>query len=326
MRHLLIALLLLQAGTPRNGFVTGVVLSAPGVAAAGIRVYAVPAGDPNVAAVAGTVFVGLVQTDATGKYRLDIPPGRYYIAAGSVESPTYFPNESSITSAKVVSVSTDAVVPDVNFSRFVPAAPPGIQRGGALPPGSTGVLSGVLRFPDGSPAAGIPVAAVPMSVLKSMGAGMALSISTMSNIRALGNDPRAATATSLLYSLVRSGGGGIRGATDSSGRYRIENVSPDTYCILAGYADSPVFYPGPGDYMKAGAIATNPSTLVDNLNFNIPAYKGSLLRIRVLAKANQPLAGATLELTNSDSFPSGIAAFLPKRRPGPAISGADGFV
>src|SRR5262249_34323068 len=88
MRNVLLALLLLQVDAPRNGIVTGVVLSGSGIAAAGVRVYAVPAGDPNVAAVAGSVFVGLVQTDSAGKYRLEVPAGRYYIAAGSVESPT----------------------------------------------------------------------------------------------------------------------------------------------------------------------------------------------------------------------------------------------
>ena len=75
MRALLLSLLLFQVNPARTGLVSGVVTSGSGIAAAGVRVYAVPAGDPNAVSIAGTVFVGLVQTDTSGRYRLEVPAG-----------------------------------------------------------------------------------------------------------------------------------------------------------------------------------------------------------------------------------------------------------
>src|SRR5262249_22253290 len=157
--------------------------------AVAVRVYAIPAGDPNVAAIVGTVFESLAQTDASGRYRLEVPAGRYYIAAGSVDSPTYYPNDTSVASAKVITVSAGGMVLDVNFSRYIPATsvrlPPAIVS--ALPPGSTGLLSGVIRNSDGSPASGISVVAVPVSVLNNAaaGAGVPLDSSIVSLIQSM---------------------------------------------------------------------------------------------------------------------------------------------
>ena len=43
------------------------------------------AGDLNAIANNPTVLESLAQTDSTGHYRLDVPAGRYFIAAGSVD-------------------------------------------------------------------------------------------------------------------------------------------------------------------------------------------------------------------------------------------------
>ena len=81
MTGLLLALLLFQVNPAPTGAATGVVLGANGMPAAGVRVYAIPAGDPNAVSVNASVFESLAQTDATGRYRLEVPAGRYYIAA-----------------------------------------------------------------------------------------------------------------------------------------------------------------------------------------------------------------------------------------------------
>src|SRR6185295_16298843 len=89
---LLLAFLLFQVNAVPTGAATGIVRSAAGTPAAGVRVYAIPAGDPTVVSAGASVFESLTQTDAAGRYRLDVPAGRYYIAAGSVNSPTYYPD------------------------------------------------------------------------------------------------------------------------------------------------------------------------------------------------------------------------------------------
>ena len=239
MIGILFGLLLVQISpTASTGIVSGVVLSSSGVAAAAVRVYAVPAGDPNAVAIAGTVLQSLAQTDASGRYRLEVPAGRYYIAAGSVDSPTYYPNDTSIASARVITISAGGIVPDVNFSRYIPATsvrlPPTLVTG--LPPVSTGVLSGVIRNSDGSPAAGIAVGAVPVSILNNAAASTSVPL------------PLAAPPTSA--GSIRLAGGVIRAITDSTGRYRIDSVSPDSYNIIAGFSDLPVFYPGSTRYQR----------------------------------------------------------------------------
>src|SRR6185369_8915480 len=104
-------------------------------------------------------------------YRLEVPAGRYYIAAGSVASPTYFPDTTALSAAKTILITAGTTVDGINFSKFV-AAPLSGRMGLdiasilARQPNSTGVLSGILRFDDGKPASNITVVAIPSSTLK----------------------------------------------------------------------------------------------------------------------------------------------------------------
>jgi hypothetical protein len=81
------------AQIPAGRSVTGTVRLSEGGPAAGVRVVAmvvpgVGRGGPN----APSVLASLTQTDKDGRYQLeDIPPGRYYIAAGALDSPTFYP-------------------------------------------------------------------------------------------------------------------------------------------------------------------------------------------------------------------------------------------
>src|SRR5688572_23922217 len=153
---LLVLLILLQAGAQGVGVVTGVVRGANGMPAAGVRVYAIGVRDD--ADVSTAPLEGQTQTDAAGRYRLEVPPGRYYIGSGSVSAPTFYPGARGLADARVVTVAAGGLVQAIDFSSFVPPPASGIQA--VL---GTAVLSGVIRFPDGTPAAGIPVTAVPQS-------------------------------------------------------------------------------------------------------------------------------------------------------------------
>src|SRR5436190_23759595 len=137
-------------GAQPAGFINGRVLLPTGMPAAGVRVFAVPVRDPADAS-AGTVLESITQTDAMGQYKLEVPPGRYYVAAGSVEQPTYYPGTAVVKDARVITVAANTTVDGVDFSRFVAATrPPSSVFSFSAP---TGVLSGVIRFSDGSPAA-----------------------------------------------------------------------------------------------------------------------------------------------------------------------------
>jgi Spy/CpxP family protein refolding chaperone len=133
----------------QSGSVTGVIRTATGVPASGIRVTAmrVDSTDDRLRAMAS-----LSQTDATGRYRLDnVPPGRYYITAGRVDLPTYYPGTLDMTKGTVISISSSSPSSDIDFviqdtSAAVPtvAGVPGLRSGG---PGGIlpvlGVLNGI---------------------------------------------------------------------------------------------------------------------------------------------------------------------------------------
>ena len=73
---LLIAFLLLQ-----NVAISGTLKDADGKSLTGVRVAAT--------SVAGNVLLGTTNTDKDGRYALELPPGAYYVVAGSFW-PTYY--------------------------------------------------------------------------------------------------------------------------------------------------------------------------------------------------------------------------------------------
>jgi hypothetical protein len=76
--------------------------------------------------------------DSTGRYRLEnIPPGRYYVVAGLVDLPTYYPGVSSANGATALNVLSGTPITGINFTMAV----------------SAGVtVSGRVVQPNGSPA------------------------------------------------------------------------------------------------------------------------------------------------------------------------------
>jgi hypothetical protein len=129
MGSLLLTLLLLLQGTPATSTtVSGRLLPAANTSAANVRVALTPVDDPET-------LVAFAQTDREGRFRIEnVPAGAYYLVAGAVSSPTYFPDATSPGKAISIDVRTNAplVVPDF---RLLPISGPRLYP-----------VSGNLRF------------------------------------------------------------------------------------------------------------------------------------------------------------------------------------
>src|SRR5215831_4254057 len=86
------ALIFGAAQITAGGSVTGTVRLTGGAPAAGVRVMAMVAPGAGRGGGQSSVLASLAETDKNGRYELEnIPPGRYFIAAGQVASPTFYP-------------------------------------------------------------------------------------------------------------------------------------------------------------------------------------------------------------------------------------------
>jgi hypothetical protein len=107
VKHLtLLAILFLQGAAPSAmRTIAGRILKTTGEPAAEVRVSAV-AEDSVSGEKTGTVaLMSLTQTDSAGRYRLEVPPGRYRILAGPLLTPTYFPGVTQSSEATAVVVT-----------------------------------------------------------------------------------------------------------------------------------------------------------------------------------------------------------------------------
>src|SRR5262245_45397684 len=128
---ILLSVLLLQLPIARieGGVVTGTVCRPDGTPAAGVRVAAMPA-DSSPTAGNGSTLVALAQADPSGQYRLeDVPPGRYYIIAGRVDAPTFYPGAQDAASGRVLTITTGATTDGIDFSATAESLRPVVQRG-----------------------------------------------------------------------------------------------------------------------------------------------------------------------------------------------------
>jgi hypothetical protein len=99
-----------------GGVVEGQVRTATGGGVSGLRVALVEAGVSGTGRNESQVMVGLTQTDGSGNYRLaDIPPGRYYIMAGLIDFPTYFPGALRRDDAAVITVADRSLQSGMDF-------------------------------------------------------------------------------------------------------------------------------------------------------------------------------------------------------------------
>jgi hypothetical protein len=112
--------LLFAQGLPalpgESGTISGVVRTSQGTPAAGVRVSAMVPPEPGTESASAGSFAALAQTDEQGRYHLDgIPQGRYYLVAGRVDLPTFYPGTSDISQAKIFSIAPGGAVSGMDF-------------------------------------------------------------------------------------------------------------------------------------------------------------------------------------------------------------------
>ena len=149
---LLIAAQAVPPTPAQTGSVTGIVRTTLGAPAANVRVTALreEATDNALRAMAS-----LTQTDSSGRYRLDnVPPGRYYITAGRVDLPTYYPGTLDVTRGATISITSAGVVSDIDFIVQDTSAAPAPAVGVGLRGRGTGPGLAAGAGLRGGPAAG----------------------------------------------------------------------------------------------------------------------------------------------------------------------------
>ena len=162
------------------GSIAGSLTALDGTPAVNVRVSALLV--DNAPQENGAALFSITQTDASGRYRLEnVRPGRYYVIAGLVDRPSYFPGVGNRAGATIVTVAAQDVLTGINFRmalptglRFsgrvtrqnsdgtvVPAAPPGATG----PPfefvvGAPGAQTAQIRLNGGTGGVATPVASV----------------------------------------------------------------------------------------------------------------------------------------------------------------------
>jgi hypothetical protein len=124
MMILLLALSLLlapQAARPQFGVISGQV-RADGSPVVGTRVAAIPVDEAEALTSEESILASLAQTDKQGRFRLEnVPPGRYFIMAGYLDAPGYFPGVTRRQQARVVVVTAGSTTERIDFSLPVPS-------------------------------------------------------------------------------------------------------------------------------------------------------------------------------------------------------------
>lgn len=95
-----------------GGSVAGVVRASDGRPASNVPVTALRA--DTITTI--RAILSLTATDSEGRYRLEsVPPGSFYITAGRLDGPTYYPGTLEIEDAQIVSVAVAAAVTGMDF-------------------------------------------------------------------------------------------------------------------------------------------------------------------------------------------------------------------
>jgi hypothetical protein len=119
LRYLLISFLLLQAPVrpTEDGTITGLVKTTDGKPAVGVRVTARPKLDSLDQLQDGIAMSSIAQTDQNGRFRLEnVPPGRYYVAAGNIDLPTYYPGTLDVATGTTLQITPGAERTEVDFT------------------------------------------------------------------------------------------------------------------------------------------------------------------------------------------------------------------
>src|SRR5215471_11942621 len=120
MLNALICLLLMQ-GIPavagQSGSITGTLKNESGTPAAHVRVAAMVRPDSLQDAVSVASFASLTETDDQGRYRLEnISPGHYYVVAGRVDLPTYFPGKLEMKNGTDILITAGVLLRGIDFA------------------------------------------------------------------------------------------------------------------------------------------------------------------------------------------------------------------
>jgi hypothetical protein len=100
----------------QNGTIAGRIQSPEGRSVANLRVFAMQA-NPAIASEKLALIAAVAQTDRAGRFTFQgLPDGTYYIAAGLLEQPTYYPGATDLTAAWTVAVSGNDIKGSLNFS------------------------------------------------------------------------------------------------------------------------------------------------------------------------------------------------------------------
>lgn len=120
----------------RGGAIEGQLRTPDGEPAVGVRV-----GVKAVDQLGVDSFMGLIETGADGRYRLeDLPVGRYYLVAGPVGAPFYYPGLDTAEGATIVTVA-GATLTGFNFTvdpRRLIAPRPGVVAPNPINPNAPG--------------------------------------------------------------------------------------------------------------------------------------------------------------------------------------------
>jgi hypothetical protein len=106
-----------------TGVVAGTLRGIDGKPAAHVRVGVMPIPEVGQELKGSDTLVNLGQTDDAGRFLLEeVLPGRYYIVAGRLDSPTFYPGVLEIDEARTIEVRAMATVHDVDFEVMVSSA------------------------------------------------------------------------------------------------------------------------------------------------------------------------------------------------------------
>jgi Carboxypeptidase regulatory-like domain len=149
MSQVLLALMLLKGLPQSSGSITGQILSTSGSPAASVRVSAMPS-DAQAANL--SVLTAFAVTDSTGRYKIDnVEAGTYYVIAGLIAQPTYYPGVATQAAARTVTVAQGASITGLDFKivTSLTPAPPGLAARPVVPPPPTFTVSGRVALKPG---------------------------------------------------------------------------------------------------------------------------------------------------------------------------------
>jgi hypothetical protein len=118
LKLVMLSVLLQQVGNvpASRGVIEGILRDVSGQPAEGVRVTAMVPAANAVRGRVGSELESIVQTDSDGRYRLEVSPGRYYISAGKVETPTFYPGTLLVGGGTLVTVARGATVSNIDFA------------------------------------------------------------------------------------------------------------------------------------------------------------------------------------------------------------------